>query len=94
MTSWFEDDDPRYLEWLAENPEGFVLSTHVQPSARYLLLHRAACPRVRLPLPVVPGSTPRFGKACASMSEALRAWAADVTGGVPRRCSLCAGDGG
>ena len=93
MTVWFEDDDPCYLEWLADHPDAYVLSTTVQPTARHLVLHRATCPRISRPLPDVAGTIPRFGKACAQTPDELRAWALEVTGGMPRNCGLCGGGG-
>jgi hypothetical protein len=93
MVVWFEDDDPRYPRWLAAHPDAFVLSTYRRPAARNLVLHRAGCPRVSRPLPTAHASVPRFGKACAASSEALRIWAAEVTGGQPRSCRLCGGEG-
>jgi hypothetical protein len=91
-TVWFADDDPGYVEWLADHPEGFVLDTHAPPRPGHLILHRAACPRVSRPLPGVLDA-PRFGKACAATAAELRAWATGLTDGAPRSCSLCGGDG-
>jgi hypothetical protein len=88
---WLDDADPRYRRWLAANPDGFVLNTEVPPSARHLVLHRATCPRVSRPLPTARVSPPRFGKACATTAEALRAWAAEEIGALPRDCGLCGG---
>ena len=39
----FRDDDAGYLEWLASNPQGFVLNTHRNPHPNYLRLHTATC---------------------------------------------------
>ena len=92
MTSWFEDTEPAYQEWLIAHPEGFVLSTYIRPSAGYLVLHRATCPRVSRPLSGVFLSDPGFGKACADTPEELRPWAAEQVGAEPRNCGLCGGD--
>jgi hypothetical protein len=40
---WFIDDDGSYTDWIARNPEGFVLNTYREPTPRYLKLHRATC---------------------------------------------------
>jgi hypothetical protein len=93
MTDWFADADPGYIAWLADHPGGFVLDTYAPPRAERLILHRADCSRVSKPLAIDWLVAPRFGKACADTPEELREWAAERTGGSPRSCGLCGGDG-
>ena len=46
MTLIFDDNDERYLEWLAANPEGLVVNCRRAPSPDYMVLHSAACLRI------------------------------------------------
>lgn len=39
----FVDDDCGYLDWLAANPQGFVINAARNTTAAYLVLHRASC---------------------------------------------------
>lgn len=39
----FAHDDAGYLNWIAENPIGFVLNVERSPRPEYLVLHRATC---------------------------------------------------
>lgn len=39
----FTNDDAGYLNWIAENPKGFVLNVERSPRPEYLILHRATC---------------------------------------------------
>jgi hypothetical protein len=49
MVAWFVDDDAGYRDWLAGNPDGFVLNATATPSASYLILHRASCRTINRP---------------------------------------------
>jgi hypothetical protein len=39
----YTHDDPGYLGWLSEHPDGFVINTYTKPSPAYLRLHHASC---------------------------------------------------
>jgi hypothetical protein len=39
----FVDDDPGYIQWVRDHPDGFVLNSYRRPTANYLVLHRARC---------------------------------------------------
>jgi hypothetical protein len=38
MPTEFVDEDDRYLDWLADHPNGFVLNCGRKPSPSYLIL--------------------------------------------------------
>jgi hypothetical protein len=42
----FRDDDEGYLQWIADNPHGFVVNTRRQPDPNYLILHHSKCNRI------------------------------------------------
>ena len=89
---WFQDDDTGYLAWLHDNPAGFVLNTYRNPSARYLVLHRASCRTIRVPQTEPGGFTARgYAKVCAGspgdLLDFILAWTdAD---GFSKPCGLC-----
>ena len=39
----FVHDDPRFLAWLKQHPNGYVLNTNLKPSREYMKLHSALC---------------------------------------------------
>ncbi len=40
---FFEEDDVGYLNWIRENPDGFVVNMRDWLDPTYLVLHRATC---------------------------------------------------
>jgi len=85
--TWFVDDDAGFLAWLAAHPAGLVLNTERTPSARYLKLHRAACP-------TLAGATGKtwtvsYRRVCAGERAPLDAWAASEAGAAPDACKRC-----
>jgi hypothetical protein len=86
----FLDDDAGYLAWLASNPAGFVLNSERTPSARYLVLHRAACHTMR----PRDGADTRnwtvaYRKLCAVRPHDLVQWAQANAGARPSTCGTC-----
>jgi hypothetical protein len=83
----FVNDDAAYLDWLAEHPTGFVINTGRNPSAAYLMLHRASCGTIS----GVPARgatfTGDYTKVCGSRDE-LEAFASQL-GGAAHACGLC-----
>lgn len=78
-----------YLNWLAQQSGGYVVNTTRQPSASYLMLHKATC-RTITGTPT-RGQTWTHGdyiKVCGSRLE-LERWAAATTGGQVTACGLC-----
>ena len=84
----FIDDDESYLDWLAANPESFVINAARNPASTYLVLHRARCGTI--------GGQPAHGdrwtadyvKYCGERAE-LEAFARDHLAGDLRSCGLC-----
>lgn len=89
MVSWYVDNEDGYRDWLAANPDGFVLNTTRVPSAPYLILHRSSCRTINRPADQ-RAWTHDYGKACANTRSAIEAWARVTTGGVSE-CRLCLG---
>jgi hypothetical protein len=83
----FVDDDPAYLGWAADHPSGYVINTDRNPSAAYLMLHRANCHTVT----GVPAKgstfTCDYSKVCGSREE-LEAFAVEL-GGNLKPCGIC-----
>jgi hypothetical protein len=83
----FVDDDAAYLEWLADHPTGFVINTGRNPSAAYLMLHRANC-RTISGVPARGATfTGDYTKVCGGRDE-LEAFAGQL-GGAVQACGLC-----
>jgi hypothetical protein len=38
--------DKEFASWISAHPEGFVLNTAANPSATYMVLHKATCPLI------------------------------------------------
>jgi hypothetical protein len=83
----FVDDDVAYLGWLADHPEGFVLNTGRNPSAAYLMLHRASCGTIRGTPARGSTFTGDYSKVCGGREE-LDAFARQL-GGMATSCRLC-----
>jgi hypothetical protein len=89
MTSWFRDQDDSYLTWVADHPQGYVLNCDLEPSAAYLVLHRASCRTVSGTPANGSSWTSTSSKACAMTKVDLDKWAQQRTGGTPAPCGLC-----
>jgi hypothetical protein len=91
----FDNDDRRYLAWVASHPKGYVVNTLRGYSPHYLLLHRACCHSInKLRPPARPGGfTERaLVKICADTVEALRQWCkqhGSAIGSFSKRCPIC-----
>jgi hypothetical protein len=84
----FTDDDGGYLDWLAANPERFVINAARNPSAAHLVLHRARCGTIGRQ-PARGGRwTADYVKYCGERAE-LEAFARDHLAGDLRSCGLC-----
>ena len=83
----FIDDDPGYMRWLVQNPDGWVLNAHRQPNADYLVVHRSGCRTISRP--GVRYTTGSYLKRCDGDVEALSTWAMRETGNTPDMCQLC-----
>ena len=45
----FFENDAAYVDWLARNPDGYVVNVRRTWSSSYVVLHRARCPHVSMP---------------------------------------------
>ena len=92
----FDKQDGKYLDWLVEHPNGFVLNRYRCKSDSYLVLHKAGCDRIRNynQMAQPGGFTSRsYIKVCADTISDLEAYVR-TKGGRPdgtftRRCSKC-----
>ena len=84
----FVDDESAYLQWLADHPSDYVINTYRNPSAGYLMMHRADCHTI--------GSVPDEGsnytggdycKVCGRRDELEKF--ADQLGGSVQPCGTC-----
>lgn len=83
----FVDDDAAYQEWLADHRSGYVVNTGRNPSAAYLMLHRADCHTITGTPAAGSTFTGDYSKVCGSRDE-LEAFAAKL-GGALRPCGIC-----
>lgn len=84
----FVRDDPGYMHWLAQHPDGFVLNTYSTPSASYLKLHRATCASIsRLQRNATTFTRSEYSKLCGDRAELEQH--AHHLGGTAERCTNC-----
>jgi hypothetical protein len=84
----FVRDDPGYMRWLAQHPDGFVINTYASPSAAYLKLHRASCFHIsRLQRNATTFTGGEYSKLCGDRDELEQV--AQRLGGTPQRCTNC-----
>ena len=43
----FEPDDEKYLAWINEHPEGFILTTPKSLYPPHTVIHRASCDKIK-----------------------------------------------
>ncbi len=71
----FANDDTSYLNWIAENPDGFVLNVERSPRPAYLVLHRATCSTIAKPRDDGAYTDRGYQKVVASDLDDLRGYA-------------------
>jgi hypothetical protein len=84
----FCDNDTGYEEWLAANPDQFVLNTERNPTPKYLVLHRATCRTISGTPSRGTRWTDQYIKFCGTRQE-LEAFARTQVGGTAWPCKLC-----
>ncbi len=89
----YKDNDIAYLEWVDQNPDGFVINTRAKPDRDYLVLHRARCKLISTPRedPAAYTGNAYIKLATPSMPE-LRALMTQVIGApcdVSKSCGKC-----
>lgn len=83
----FMDDNPGYLRWLDEHPNGYVLNIGKDPRADDQVLHRARCGAARGTGRDWTGGM--YMKLCSTRQEPLDAWSVRRVDIKPNRCRLC-----
>jgi hypothetical protein len=81
----FHNDDAAYVRWCAEHPDGYVLNVCRHDP---IVLHRAACLRLRQTGKALGRSTTTFPKACATDRAELKAWVR-AQGRIAVPCGAC-----
>jgi len=89
----FVDDDMRYLDWIKDNPHGFVINSYRNPSQRYLMnryyiLHRATCDSISSQK-ARNHTSGEYLKICSLDIAKLEQWVRAKTGGSLKQCGLC-----
>ncbi len=82
------DDDDLYLNWVNQNPDGFVINASRKPAASYLKLHRATCHSLNKQN-VLNWTTGDYLKACSLESQELVQWSEHWFKTKPDDCSFC-----
>jgi hypothetical protein len=85
----FVDDDAGYQQWLGDHPSDFVINTGRNPTAAYLMLHRADCKTISGRPATGSTFTGDYTKVCGGREE-LEAFAGEL-GGAASPCGLCLG---
>lgn len=91
----FSDDDAGYLNWIAENPDGFVLNIERSPRPEYLVLHRATCSSIARPRDDGAYTERGYQKVAAIDLNELRSFARRVgraDGSFSKACGHCQPD--
>ena len=88
----FENQEKEYFQWLARNPNGYVLTTYKTFRARHIRLHAANCRLIRQYMRHMTEDAftgQQFKKVCSVQIEDLQSWARDQ--GYPSlpRCKRC-----
>ncbi len=81
------DDDDLFLDWMKNNPNGFVINAHRKPTSIYLKLHRSSCHTLHDQS--VMNWTRDYLKACASRQNELVDWCHYWFQSPPKECSFC-----
>lgn len=70
----FENDETGYLQWVNENPDGFVINSPKQPGSFPEMLHRASCAHITTDRHT-NYTTTSFKKICSLDRQELVEWA-------------------
>lgn len=89
MVVEFREDDEGYLDWVRQNPEGFVINSGPQPGNAVRILHRADCGTIT-GKPAKGGRwTYQYKKVCWPDRAGIDRWAQRTEGGSLRLCGVC-----
>jgi len=85
----FVDDDQKYLKWIANHPDGFVVNATRGVHTKSARLHASGCR-------TISGTSPRGGpwtgpymKVCSDTQSPLEHWYREKTGEAITRCKVC-----
>ena len=76
----FIDDDEGYIDWVKENPKGYVINCYRTPTASYLILHLGNCPFIASDEPN-NWTTETYIKVCSDNYVHLQDWVMKSMGG-------------
>ncbi|MGB7288739.1 MAG: hypothetical protein WBC62_01410 [Candidatus Macondimonas sp.] len=89
----FEPDDKKYLAWINEHPEGFVLTSNKSLTPRHTVIHSASCHKIKmLTGNAEPGgfTERKYIKIYAGSVGELERWVREKRADASsRECSLC-----
>ena len=89
----FEPDDEKYLAWINDHPEGFILTSSKSLYPPHTVIHRASCDKIKtLKGNAKPGGfTERnYIKVYAASEIILENWVRQMRiDGFSRKCSTC-----
>jgi hypothetical protein len=85
----FDQNDRGYLDWLAVNPNGYVINIERSVSGSDARLHRASCRTISGQPSRGNTWTGPYIKVCSNDIAALDGWATEATGAPIRRCGIC-----
>ena len=88
----FDGDDAAYMDWLAHNPNGYVVNVRRRLSNDYVVLHRATCPHISRPQKAGAYTERGYLKLCGpTLPDAQQApvWCGLDSGSFTKRCAHC-----
>ena len=90
MCEEFESDGSGFLEWMTNNPNGFVANTGKTESSREFVLHESGCLHIRSHSNGPQALVRNRNKVCAQGLSELKSWASTHRrGATPTRCGNC-----
>jgi 5-methylcytosine-specific restriction protein A len=84
---YFIDNDQGYLQWIKNNPTGFVLNTGPTEASTYTMLHRSSCDHIAEYEGLT--NTGSRSKVCSNDASELYDWCRDNRPAIGRFHSQC-----
>ena len=85
----FIDRDGDYLDWVKNNPRGFVVNCERSPRPNYLILHLTICWTITKRKGREGHWTKDYIKVCSLNRYELEIWARKEVGGQLQPCRFC-----
>ena len=75
----FEKNDLGFHQWVAQNPDGYILSTRTTPATTFARMHKATCHQYKHDAGSKDANpfTRRYVKVCSEAPDDLVQWAKD-----------------